>query len=69
MSNLICKKCGTDEHFEFEASRHGSSIWVLTKCTGCGDWIYVDVTPALGDLFEYFGPNRGEGTLRLDVDE
>ena len=72
---FFCKKCGTNEHIGFgvevvpmdEAKPNGEvySIRVNAVCDGCGDWISVDVTGAMGDFFDYFGESRDEGTLRL----
>lgn len=76
MSKYICKKCGTHENIEFSVELIPESkdtpddvatVWVYAECTGCGDWITVDVTDAMDDFFEYFGPNRDEGTLMLDA--
>ena len=76
MSVYICKKCGTHENIRFavelipENEDMPDDVWagrVNAVCSGCGDWISVDVTSAMADFFEYFGPNRDEGTLMLDA--
>lgn len=76
MSEYICKKCGTHENIEFfvelipenkDTPDDVSTVWVDAECTGCGDWIAVDITSAMADFFEYFGPNRDDGTLMLDA--
>lgn len=75
MSVYTCKKCGTHENIRFtvelipendEMPNDVWTVWVDAECSGCGDWIAVDVTSAIADFFEYFGPNRDEGTLMLD---
>ena len=76
MSEYFCKKCGTNEHISFgvevipmdKEKPEGDvyAIYVDAVCDGCGDWISVDVTPNMADFFDYFGPNRDEGTLMLD---
>ena len=76
MSVYTCKKCGTHENIRFgvelmpendETPNDVLTVRVNAVCSGCGDWISVDVTSAMDDFFEYFGPNRDEGTLRLDT--
>lgn len=76
MSEYTCKKCGTHENIRFAVelilendgtSNDVRTVWVEATCTGCGDWIDVDVTSAMDDFFEYFGSNRDEGTLMLDA--
>ena len=75
MSEYFCKKCDTNKHIKFgvevipqdEAKPDGDvyCIRVNAVCHRCGDWISVDVTDSMDDFFDYFGPNRDEGTLRL----
>ena len=75
MSVYTCRKCGTHENIRFtvvpmpendETPNDVRTVWVNAVCYGCGDWIAVDVTDAMADFFEYFGPNRDDGTLMLD---
>lgn len=76
MSVYTCKKCGTHENIRLtvelipesgDTPNDVWSVWVDASCSGCGDWISVDVTSAMADFFDYFGPNRGYGTLMLDT--
>ena len=76
MSVYTCKKCGTHENIRLtvelipengDTPNDVQAVWVDASCSGCGDWISVDVTSAMADFFDYFGPNRDEGTLMLDT--
>ena len=74
MSVYTCKKCGTHKNIRFtvelipENGDTPNDVWAVyvdASCSGCGDWISVDVTSAMADFFDYFGPNRDDGTLML----
>jgi hypothetical protein len=76
MSVYTCKKCGTHENIRLtvelipengDTPNDVQAVWVDASCSGCGDWISVDVTSAMSDFFDYFGSNRDEGTLMLDT--
>ena len=75
MSVYVCKKCGTHKNIGFavevipKSEDAPDDIWeirVNATCSGCGDWISIDVTSAMVAFFGYFGPDRDEGTLMLD---